>query len=601
MNPIDFCLKVWSWNVPKGKYVCVSTKKDSLWKDHVFKYDGDLRSKLEELFEPGDRNYYFCPNGFTGKRRHLDYAIPGRFLWADLDNARPSHCTPRPTVAVESSPNRFVGLWHLDDRLDLDELLNANRSLTYRVGADKGGWDYTQVLRIPGTKNFKYKQKPEVKLLWWKNATIPTPKDFKKEILAKYKTKLSARARQMINTKDTLKADRSSKLWNLENEMLQAGMKPQEVIVVLKDTPWNKYRGRRDEDERFEAEIMKIINKEIDEEEDSESEKSEERVKRRANAIVRMSDVEPEAVHWIWYPYIPRGKLTLVEGDPSLGKSWITFAIASHISRRKRLPNMAGKPPGGRVLLMSAEDGLGDTIRPRLNSLDADVKKVFAYAHPITLDEDGVETLENQIAELRPLAVFIDPLVAYMGGAIDLHKANQTREFTARLGELAERYGIAIIGVRHLTKGARDKAMYRGIGSIDLTAAARSVLHVGQDPEDEESRVIVHIKSNLAPLGPSIRYTLKRGTTRPFKWMGTTRLRATDLAQTDKDVKGHEDVERCVTFLRERLREPVAAEIVLRDAEAKGFSQRLVKRCREQLHIEAVRHEGRWIWEMYHG
>lgn len=602
MTPTEFLLKVWAVNAHQGDYVCLASKEGGRWREHVFPYGSSLRSKLEEFFHEhaGDRDLYFCPNAFSEARRSLPALRSGRWLYADLDEVDPKQCDPRPTVAIKSSPGRYVGLWKLDKPLPPKQLTETNRHLTYRVGADKGGWDGTQVLRIPGTKNFKYEENPTVRLLWFEAGTIAPPDQSPSanRIYEKWKAKIPAHIKVKIKAKHVIVGQRSSMLWAMENELIKIGMKPKEVIELLKNTAWNKYKGRRDEDERFSAEIMKIAENQYDEAEEAD-EKLEGRVEKFSQSIVRMDEVKAVNVEWVWYPYIPRGKLTLIEGDPSMGKSWITFALASFLSRGRRLPNQ-DRSVSGRVLLMSAEDGLDDTVRPRLDMLDADVRRVYAYTHPISLDEDGLKEFESQVIELRPLVVIMDPLVAYMTGAIDLHRANEVREFTAKLGDIAERYNVAIIGVRHLTKGARDKAIYRGIGSIDLSAAARSVMHVGQDPEDESVRVIVHIKSNLAPQGSSIRYRLERDQSPPFKWAGVTKLKAHDLVQNDKDLKTQEQsIAQAERFLKSELKaKPRSARDLKRDGEAKGISVAMLKRARDNLNVQAVRIEGIWHWQM---
>ena len=173
------------------------------------------------------------------------------------------------------------------------------------------------------------------------------------------------------------------------------------------------------------------------------------------------------------------------------------------------------------TLLLTAEDGWGDTVRPRLDALGADLARIKAIRVPLVFDEIGLQKLETVLRFYKPDLVVVDPLVAYFGGKRDLHRANETREVMARLANLAQRYRCAIVCIRHLTKSTRSKSVYRGIGSIDLTAAARSVLLVGEHPE--KGRGFVHIKSNLAPKGLAIGFTLEGG---KFEWTGISFLTA---------------------------------------------------------------------------
>jgi RecA-family ATPase len=164
-----------------------------------------------------------------------------------------------------------------------------------------------------------------------------------------------------------------------------------------------------------------------------------------------MADVRPETVSWLWHPYIARGKLTILEGDPGLGKSWLTCALAAGVSRGRGLPGAEPFEPG-HVLMLSAEDGLGDTLRPRLDAVGADVSRVFALAEPMTFDTAGLIYLEAVILKYSPSLVVIDPLFAFTGGKVDIHRSNECRAISAPLAAIAERCGCALVAVRHLGK-----------------------------------------------------------------------------------------------------------------------------------------------------
>jgi RecA-family ATPase len=203
-------------------------------------------------------------------------------------------------------------------------------------------------------------------------------------------------------------------------------------------------------------------------------------------------------VAWLWEPYIPRGKLTSIEGDPGVGKSWFTMALAAQISRGEQLPGVKRAVEPASVLLLTAEDGPADTIRPRLDAVGADVSRVDVIPAVLPFDAAGVNKLKAEIGALKPALVIIDPIVAYLPEQTDMNSASAVRPILARLAKVAEETGVAIAFVRHLAKGNRDKAIYRGLGSIDFTAACRSVLMVGFDPNDGDKRVVAHGKSNLA-------------------------------------------------------------------------------------------------------
>jgi len=317
--------------------------------------------------------------------------------------------------------------------------------------------------------------------------------------------------------------------------------------------------------------------------------------------LVCMAEVESETVDWLWLPYIPLSKLTLLEGDPGIGKSWVSLAIATAVSVGKGLPNTEATEPA-KILLASAEDGLGDTIRPRLDAMSADVTKIHAIKGPLDFGNTGLAILEGYIERVEPALVIIDPLVAYIGATVDIHRANETRTVMAKLADIAERHSVAILAIRHLTKGGTLKPIYRGLGSIDLAAACRSILLAGCDPEDTNKRGIVHHKSNLAPTGVAIGYKL---TSEGFYWTGESDLTVQKILSAD-DIGSKSAREEATDFLREELADgPVEAAEVWRDAKEAGLAEATVKRAKAALGIISRRYGeagkrggGKFTWEL---
>jgi hypothetical protein len=334
---------------------------------------------------------------------------------------------------------------------------------------------------------------------------------------------------------------------------------------------------------------------------------TESTVPRRDFQVLRLADVKTEQVDWLWHPYIPFGKLTILEGDPGLGKSWMTCAIATAVANGFGLPGMKSAEPRN-VVLLSAEDGLGDTVRPRLDSMRADLRRIFAVDGALTFDEMGCVMFEEVIIERRAQLVIIDPIVAYIGAEVDLHRANETRAVMARLARIAERHGCAILSLRHLTKGTGGKAIYRGYGSIDITAAARSVLLVGADPDDESKRAIIQTKSNLAPKGMAIGYKLNA---EGFFWTGESDLTADRILSSWRS-ENDDSSSDALSFLRESLAEgerPVKE--VTREARDFGITEKMLRRAREKLGIESIKRggyfgkadgqekrDGGWFWKL---
>ena len=321
--------------------------------------------------------------------------------------------------------------------------------------------------------------------------------------------------------------------------------------------------------------------------------------------MVCLSDVEPEEVEWLWPDRIPRGKFSIIAGDPGLGKSFLTLDLAARVSTGRELPDGS---PGvkGTVVLLSAEDGLADTIRPRLDALGADVSAVHCLEavrdadgeHPFSLSRD-LPALEQAIEMTGAMLVAIDPFSAYLGGGTDSYKDSEVRRVLAPLAKLAERLGVAIVGVIHLSKSADRKAIHRALGSVAFTAAARSSLGVAKDPEDEQRRFLVTIKCNLAPEAPALAYRLVDGRVEwePDPVCG---LSADELLGAN----GREDEgQDAKAFLREELSDgPVSGEDLIRAGRKNGIAEITLRRTKKRLEIESTKigfgPEGKWMWSL---
>lgn len=233
--------------------------------------------------------------------------------------------------------------------------------------------------------------------------------------------------------------------------------------------------------------------------------------------FAQLDTIEREEVDWLWYPYIPRGKLTILEGDPGLGKSFITCALAADISTGRAFPGQDTERAPGNVLMLSAEDGLGDTVRPRIETMGGDLKRIFVSDAHFVLDKEGIKSLQATMRDMAATIVILDPLVAYLGGKMDMNKANEARAAMQPLAEAARDTGSAIIVVRHLRKGkaGEGNAKHSGLGSIDFTAAVRSGLAVQESKGG--TRFLWQFKNNLAPHGAPIAYSINNGV---FHWDG---------------------------------------------------------------------------------
>lgn len=242
--------------------------------------------------------------------------------------------------------------------------------------------------------------------------------------------------------------------------------------------------------------------------------------------IIRMSDVELTPVDWLWKPYLPFGKLSVLQGNPGEGKTYFAMHLAAACTNGKLLPNMEHMEPFN-VIYQTAEDGLGDTVKPRLIEAGADLDRVLVIDDSevqLTLSD---ERIEKAIVENNARLVIIDPIQAYLGADVDMNRANEVRPIFMRLGQVAQRTGCAILLIGHLNKAAGMQSLQRGLGSIDIAAAVRSVLFIGKLKHDPTMRILTHEKSSLAPPGVSLAFSL--GNEGGFRWVGEYDITADEM------------------------------------------------------------------------
>ena len=242
--------------------------------------------------------------------------------------------------------------------------------------------------------------------------------------------------------------------------------------------------------------------------------------------IIRMSDVELTPVEWLWKPYLPFGKLSVLQGNPGEGKTYFAMHLAAACTNGKLLPNMERMEPFN-VIYQTAEDGLGDTVKPRLIEAGADLDRVLVIDDSevqLTLSD---ERIEKAIIENNARLVIIDPIQAYLGADVDMNRANEVRPIFMRLGQVAQRTGCAILLIGHLNKAAGMQSLQRGLGSIDIAAAVRSVMFIGKLKHDPTMRILTHEKSSLAPPGVSLAFSL--GDERGFRWVGEYDITADEM------------------------------------------------------------------------
>lgn len=306
--------------------------------------------------------------------------------------------------------------------------------------------------------------------------------------------------------------------------------------------------------------------------------------------------MELQEVQWLWHPYIPFGKLTIIQGNPGEGKTTLALRLAAACSTGTPMPGMEPVAPFP-VIYQSAEDGMGDTIKPRLMEAGADLERVLSIV------EDKVQLslldvrIEQAIRERNARLMILDPIQGYIGSHVDLNRANEIRSVLKGVSAVAERTGCAIVLIGHLNKASGASSAYRGLGSIDFRAAARSVLLIGRLKNDPTVRVIVHDKSSLAPEGKSLAFGLEDE--EGFRWLsGYDGI-------TSEELLGGVTAETKTAMAEELIRtmlaggQEVMAEEVFRAAQHKGISRRTVNEAKKSIASIVTRKVGKfWFWSL---
>ena len=528
MTPYEFLSTAWRGKSGYG-FLCFKDKRawEGLkhWKDYPISLPLS-QTKYEEIlgnYPIESYDWYFSPCTYSEPHRQARFANPTDLLWADVDNGNPAYLDKEPFLLWKTSSGRLAALWRQDRVVPAEIAQATNGYIAKVIKADPSGKDLAQVLRVVGTVNHKPKKGNVITLI----SSSTEVGDFREETLQGLflACHVPASVKRAMAEEVLSESDRSARLYYIVNTMFENGLTRSQVFELLRYSKWNKFGPNSDRlKDDIERQWVKFNNRrmlEVEHENDMEG----------LEAFSLLS-IDTEELSFLWDPYIPEGKITIIEGDPGLGKSWLTMKIAADISCGRPLPGNDPKPPR-KVLLLSAEDGLADTIKPRLEAMQANFQNIFAVNKPVYITDADMKKIRSICLEKNITVIIIDPLVAFMGGKIDLHKANQTRDIMARLARLGDEMGITIICIRHLTKGGKDKAIYRGLGSIDITGAARSVLAIGRNPSNPYSgRVICHIKSNLTREGLSLTYFLEDGPI-PFKWGEFSDDRAQDILAVD--------------------------------------------------------------------
>ena len=276
--------------------------------------------------------------------------------------------------------------------------------------------------------------------------------------------------------------------------------------------------------------------------------------------MIRMSEVESQEVKWLWYPFIPYGKLTIIQGDPGDGKTTLVLNIAAKLSKGECLDSDMDVQEPVNVIYQTAEDGL-----------------------------------EEALAKTGAKVLILDPIQAYLGGGMDMNRANEARDMTKKLGALAEKYQCAILLIGHMNKASGNKAAYRGMGSIDFFAVARSVLLVGRIEGEPNTRAVVQIKNNLAAFGHPKAFMLSET---GFHWLGDYEITADEvLGGIAPKANKLEQAKQMLRELAETTN-MVQSNEVFEMADEQGISKRTLENAKKELGIRAKKINNSWYWEL---
>ena len=338
--------------------------------------------------------------------------------------------------------------------------------------------------------------------------------------------------------------------------------------------------------------------------EQKETEPEQEKQAGSKSKYIRLSEVESTAAEWLWYPYIPRGKITLMTADPGTGKTFLSLYLASQVSTGRPFYGETEYREPAAVVYQTAEDGISDTIKPRLEPMRPNFENIYIFNEEREALSLSSERIEEIMRDLSPSLMIFDPLQAYLGAAVDMHRANEVRPVLGRIAHLAEKYRCAVLFIMHNSKSSQPTALHRALGSVDIPAVARSMIMLGDDPESPGCKLMCHEKSSLAAHGKSIRFAIEPhlgGIT----FSGYSDLKASDMLSPHCDTRKKASPKRdalCDAIL-ELFGEEDSIEVESIDdlCDRLGCSQATLYRAKRELGIKSTRkgyskeHASIWI------
>ena len=526
------------WGHREG-WVRVPAKFGSRWKEKFFRWPDDS-NKIRKWIKQAVKNQgsiYWCPTVFIKPRGLKENVEPKiNVLWADLDEVHPSELELKPTIAWESSPGRYQCLWLLKKPIKAEKAENINRDITYTIGADKGGWDLTQVLRIPGLRNWKYKNGPKGRLMW-DDGRVYSPKQITRwllerndsrgseesfdgdeglsedviNILRRYSKSLDKRVYELFFTpeEDVSVGERSDRLWELECLLAEAGVSIRDSIQLVKLSPWNKFKGRRNEDEQIENEVFKAREKV-----GAVGTKQainlgpEGRITARWESYDRILGTKKKKPEWLIEGVWQKESHGFVAGEPKTYKSVITTDIAVSVASGEPFLGKFEVHNSGPVLIVQEENhpylvqdrlrkiaGSRGLLKGKVTTTGRNILRVKfppvlpieflnQYGFDLTNEEDR-KLIQKKVEQVKPVLVIFDPLYLMLGN-VDENSAKDLRPVLNWLLELRYAYSTGIMLVHHWNKGGvSSRGGQRMLGSTTLHAWVESALYCSVKNEIE--------------------------------------------------------------------------------------------------------------------
>jgi hypothetical protein len=312
--------------------------------------------------------------------------------------------------------------------------------------------------------------------------------------------------------------------------------------------------------------------------------------------LVPLSSVESKPVPWLWRPYLAYGMIHLLSGEPGCGKTWLALAFAAALTVGK-IPYVGEPCRPHDVVYLSIENDPEYVVRPRFDSLKGDSDRLHVLQGAVTGEgpkarREGVRLsdiplLDAALKQTKARLLVVDPIQSFLGGEVDMHRSNETRPILDNLKTLARKHGTSLLILRHFAKATAGSPMNRGLGTIDLTAAARTEMHAGR--RDQQS-AMVHVKTNIGPIGESIGYELKDDV---FLWTGATSISALDLAANGMAEEDRDAISEAAQYLEDTLKGGAKpAGEIFSEAKDMGFSTSTIRRAKIRLGVKTRKKSG---------